>query len=411
MKKPNFTPIHFLLLILIIFTGMQRANADDTTSGDMLPTLNKQQPGIIPDAPNLNAQAYLLIDANSGKILVEQNADERRTPASLTKMMTMYVASIALKSGQINLADKVRVSRKAWQTGGSKMFVREGQLVTVEDLVRGVIIDSGNDASIALAEYIAGSEKSFVDLMNQQAQVLGMNNTQFADSTGLKSEDQYSTARDMAVLARALVLNFPDHYAWYKEKWFTFNGIKQANRNRLLWRDNTVDGIKTGHTDKAGYCLVSSSVKDNMRLIGVLMGSPNDSVRADASQRLLNFGYRFYETTRLYQPKQSISDVQVWQGNKDKIAVGVANDVYITIPRGTYKQLNINVETNPYLTAPIKQGDNLGKVVIKLNDNIITEQPVIALSDVPVGGWWTRMKDSVRLATKRWFAGDNDEKA
>lgn len=312
------------------------------------PTVTNK-PLVTPAPPILNAKAYILIDVNSGKIIAEKNSEERLPPASLTKMMTLYVISNALHHEQIHLADNVRVSRDAWKIGGSRMFIKEGQQVAVEDLLKGIIVDSGNDACVAMAEHVGGTENSFTDLMNQQAQNLGMKNSHFTDSTGLPDPNLYTTAKDLAILGRALIIDFPQYYDWYKQKWFTYNGIRQPNRNRLLWRDNQVDGIKTGHTNEAGFCLVSSAKRDNMRLLAVVLGEPSDSSRADDSEKLLNYGFRFFETHQLYKSGQSISELPLYKGQVDKVNVGLNEDQYITIPTGQYQRLNISTKVPSFL--------------------------------------------------------------
>ncbi|MBI2785121.1 MAG: D-alanyl-D-alanine carboxypeptidase [Legionella longbeachae] len=361
------------------------------------------KPLVTPAAPIINAKAYILIDVNSGKIIAEKNSEERLPPASLTKMMTLYVISNALHHDQIHLNDNVRVSRDAWKIGGSRMFIKEGQQVPVEDLLKGIIVDSGNDACVAMAEHVGGTENSFTDIMNQQAQNLGMKNSHFTDSTGLPDPNLYTTAKDLAILGRALIVDFPQYYDWYKQKWFTYNGIRQPNRNRLLWRDNQVDGIKTGHTTEAGFCLVSSAKRENMRLLAVVLGEPSDSSRADDSEKLLNYGFRFFETHQLYKSGQSITDLPLYKGVAEKVAVGLNQDQFITIPTGQYQRLSITTKIPSHLEAPIKKGDKVGELVVQFDTNILSTRPLYALQDVHAGGFYTRTKDSVRLAFKRWF--------
>ena len=366
------------------------------------PTVTNK-PLVTPAAPLLNAKAYILIDVNSGKIIAEKNSEERLPPASLTKMMTLYVVSNALQHEQIHLTDLVRVSKEAWKIGGSRMFIKEGQQVPVEDLLKGIIVDSGNDACVAMAEHIGGTENSFTDLMNQQAQNLGMKNSHFTDSTGLPDANLYTTAKDLAILGRALVVDFPQYYEWYKQKWFTYNGIRQPNRNRLLWRDNQVDGLKTGHTNEAGFCLVSSAKRDNMRLLAVVLGEPSDSSRADDSEKLLNYGFRFFETHQLYKTGQSVTELPLYKGTADKISVGLNEDQFITIPTGQYQRLNVSTKIPSYLEAPIKKGDKVGDLVVQFDNNVVATRPVYALQDVESGGFFTRMKDSIRLTFRSWF--------
>ena len=374
------------------------------TSDIIRPTTAHSNPMITPTPPTLNAKAYILIDVNSGKIIAEKNSEEKLPPASLTKMMTLYVLSNALKNEQIHLQDTVRVTQEAWKTGGSRMFVKAGQQVPVEELLKGIIVDSGNDACVAMAEHVGGGESGFSDIMNQQAQNLGMTNSHFTDSTGLPNPKLYTTAKDLAILGRALINDYPEYYHWYQQKWFTFNGIRQPNRNRLLWRDSQVDGVKTGHTSEAGFCLVSSAKRDDMRLLAVVLGSPSDTVRADDSERLLNYGFRFFETHQLYKAQKPITELPLYKGKTDKISVGLQEDQYVTIPSGQYQRLTINTKVPKYLQAPLKKGDKVGDLLIQYDNATVSNQPLYALQDAPKGGFFTRMKDSLRLTFKGWFS-------
>lgn len=351
------------------------------------------QPTLTPIAPIINAKAYLLMDANSASILASNNIDERVAPASLTKMMTSYVISVALKQGQIHLDDLVTVSESAWKTGGSKMFVKVGDKVSVRDLMQGIIVDSGNDASVAMAEYIAGSQESFVHLMNQEALRLGMEHTHFVDVDGLPDANHYTTTRDMAILARALILDFPEDYKWYSQKWFVYNGIKQPNRNRLLWRDADIDGIKTGHTEDAGYCLAASGQKNGMRLITVVMGAPSDALRAQDSQKLLTYGFRFFESQKLYTANTRLASPRIWFGQRSQLNVGLVHDLYATLPVGHNKTPTTNMTFKPDLKAPLKKGDVVGQIDVVLNDNSIGSAPLVALEDLPKGGLWRSLVD------------------
>lgn len=394
------------MLVLASLLGSTSVWANDTLTGSINnppPTSIQDKPLITPSAPTLNAKAFILIDADSGKIIAEKSSDERLPPASLTKMMTLYVISNALHNKQIHLEDNVRISHDAWKTGGSRMFVKDGQNVSIEELLKGIIVDSGNDACVAMAEHLGGSEQGFSDIMNQQAQSLGMINSHFTDSTGLPDPEHYTSAKDLAILGRALVNEFPEYYHWYKQKWFSFNGIRQPNRNRLLWRDSGVDGIKTGHTNEAGFCLVSSAKRKNMRLLAVVLGEPSDSSRADDSERLLNYGFRFFETHELYKGGQKISEVPLYKGQTNILTVGVLQNQYITIPSGQYQRLSVNTKIPQYLQAPIKKGDKVGELLITFDGNIIATQPLYALESIEQGGIYVRMKDAVRLAFKRWF--------
>ena len=395
--------LNSLLLIIFLFNA-PLSHAEDSlpeAAAPAAPTLNK--PLMTPSPPAINAKAFILIDVNSGKIIAEKNSEERLPPASLTKMMTLYVISNALHNEQIHLKDNVHISREAWQIGGSRMFVKEGQEVSIEDLLKGIIVDSGNDACTAMAEHLGGSEQGFADIMNQQAQSLGMAASHFTDSTGLPDENHYTTAKDLAILGRALINDFPEYYENYKQKWFTFNGIRQPNRNRLLWRNSQVDGIKTGHTNEAGFCLVSSALHDNMRLLAVVLGSPNDTARADDSERLLNYGFRFFQTHELYKANQPITEINVYKGTVDKLPVGLLKPQFITIPNGQYQRLSIKTKVLQNLEAPIQKGDKIGELVIEFDNKVIDTHPIYALNAIESGGFFARTADTVRLALKNWF--------
>lgn len=404
------TLTRFLPKILLISACALSASinaAEDTLSSGNIntppPASIQDKPLITPSAPTLNAKAYILIDTDSGKIIAEKNPDERLPPASLTKMMTLYVISNALHNKQIHLEDNVRISHDAWKTGGSRMFVKDGQTVSIEDLLKGIIVDSGNDACVAMAEHLGGSEQGFSQIMNQQAQSLGMTNSHFTDSTGLPDPEHFTSAKDLAILGRALINEFPEYYHWYKQKWFSFNGIRQPNRNRLLWRDSGVDGVKTGHTNEAGFCLVSSAKRNNMRLLAVVLGEPSDSNRADDSERLLNYGFRFFETHELYKGGQKISEVPLYKGKSNALTVGVLQNQFITIPSGQYQRLSVNTKIPQYLQAPIKKGDKVGELLVTFDGNLIATQPLYALDTIEQGGIYVRMKDALRLTFKRWF--------
>lgn len=350
-----------------------------------------------PAPPKIAGTGHLLIDFHSGHVLSEHNANQRLEPASLTKLMTAHVVFSELAQGNLKLTDEVSISEKAWKTGGSKMFIEVGKKVSVLNLLKGMIIQSGNDASIALAEHIAGSEAVFASVMNTQAQKLGMYNTNFVNATGLPDPDHYTTAEDMAKIAIATIRDYPEYYKWYSEKTFMFNNIKQHNRNKLLWRDKSVDGLKTGHTEAAGYCLVSSAARENMRLISVIMGTNSEKQRADESIKLLNYGFRFFETHKLYNAGDQLKQAKVWKGEIDQIAVGLQQDLYITIPRNQYKNLDASVHLNSQLTAPIRKGEQIGEITVTLESNEIAIKPLIALRDVNEGGFFSRMLDNVMM--------------
>ena len=361
----------------------------------------------VPSAPQLAAASYILMDFNSGRILVEHNADQRVDPASITKLMTAYVVFSELDQGNISLPETVPVSEKAWRTGGSRMFIEPDMQVSVEDLVRGMVIQSGNDASVALAEHVAGSEEAFASLMNHFSEQLGMTGTHFVNATGLPDPDHYTTARDVAVLSLATVRDFPDYYAWYAEKEFTFNNIRQHNRNTLLWRDPAIDGLKTGHTEAAGYCLAASAKRDGMRLISAVMGSASESTRASESQTLLNYGFRFFETVQLYQGGQELARARVWKGLTEDVALGIAEELFVTIPRGRYDELEARVEVQPELTAPLAAGDAVGAIRVVLGDETVASRDLLTLAPVEEAGFFGSMMDSMTL----WFDGlfDDDE--
>ncbi len=351
----------------------------------------------VPAAPELAAKAYVLMDAASGNVLVENNGDQRLPPASLTKLMTAYIATLEIRRGQIAETDKVMVSEHAWRTGGSRMFIKVGTEVSLGDLLHGIIIQSGNDASVATAEHIAGSEDAFADMMNTTAEKLGMTGSHFMNATGLPNPEHYSTAHDMARLARAIIYEDPAHYAIYSQKEFFWNNIKQPNRNLLLWRDKTVDGLKTGHTDEAGYCLVASAVRDGMRLIAVVFGTNSEQARAAETQKLLTYGFRFFETQTFYQKGAELAQGTVWKGATRQVKAGLAEDLTMTLPRGQLKKLAASMTMNPQLVAPIKQGDVIGKVEVKLDDKVVHSADLIALEPVDEGGFFRRVWDSIRL--------------
>lgn len=346
---------------------------------------------LIPKAPEVDASSYVLMDATSGQIIIEHNAYERLPPASLTKMMTAYIAEAEISSGNISMKDKVRISVKAWQMGGSRMFVREGTEVSVEDLLRGIVIQSGNDASVAMAEYIAGSEDAFADLMNQHASRMGLTDTHFVNATGWPADNHYSSAHDMAILAHHIIRDYPQHYGMYAEKSFTYNNITQQNRNLMLWRDDRVDGLKTGHTEEAGYCLVASAVDGDMRLISVVMGTDSEAARARETQKLMTYGFRFFETYKAYSEGDALTNVRVWMGTDNQLDLGPAEDLVLTIPRNSHDQLKAEMTVNPDVTAPISKGDEIGKVIIRLDGDVMLEKPLVALNDVEQASIFKRL--------------------
>jgi D-alanyl-D-alanine carboxypeptidase (penicillin-binding protein 5/6) len=354
-----------------------------------------------PPPPTIAASAYLLQDFHTGRVLAENNADAKLAPASLTKIMTVYVVFRELVNGHLHLDDMATISEKAWKTSGSRMFVDLGNQVRVEDLLKGVIIQSGNDASVALAEHVAGNEATFADMMNQHATRLGMTNSHFKNSDGLPMEDHYTSARDLAILTAALIREFPDYYRWFSQKEFTFNKITQHNRNQLLSRDESVDGVKTGFTDDAGYCLVASAIREDMRLISVVMGAKSANARANENQSLLNYGFRFFESHRLYEGKKPLNEARIWKGADKTIPLGLAEDLYATIPRRQYGDLKGVITVDKKITAPVKEGTKLGSVKVTLKDQVINEKDLVALKTVEQGNIIQRLSDSVLMMMEK----------
>ncbi|MDX1492014.1 MAG: D-alanyl-D-alanine carboxypeptidase family protein [Pseudohongiellaceae bacterium] len=361
---------------------------------------------IIPRPPQIAASSYILMDAKTGKVIVEENADDQLPPASLTKIMTAYIAEVEIDNGNMSLDDEVHISEKAWRTQGSKMFVDVNSRVRVEDILRGIIIQSGNDAAVAMAEHLAGSEDAFADMMNQHAQLLGMENTFFMNASGLDTEDAYNimSARDLAILARATINEHPDHYDIYSEREFTYNGIRQPNRNTLLFRDRNIDGMKTGWTTAAGYCLVASGERDGMRLISVVMGTASEDARAAETQKLMTYGFRYFETHKLYDAAQVISETKVWSGKQNVVDLGITEDVTITIPRGQADSLEANMSIDETITAPIEAGQVLGSVDIVLGDETLYHGDVVAMQAVEKAGIFKRLIDFLTLFFTNLFS-------
>lgn len=350
-----------------------------------------------PAPPALDAKAFIVQDFQTGKVLAEGNADEKLAPASLTKIMTVYVVFKELANGHLHLDDLATISKKAWGTSGSRMFIEVNAQVKVEDLLKGVIIQSGNDASVALAEHIAGDESTFADLMNQHAVRLGMKNTHFKNADGLPIEDHYTSARDLAILTSALIKEFPQYYPWFSQKEFTFNNIVQHNRNLLLSRDSTVDGVKTGYTEEAGYCLVASALRNDMRLISVVMGTKSASARAVENQNLLNYGFRFFESPRLYEGKTSLSESKTWKGDAQTVPLGLAESLYVTVPRGGASEVKTAIHVNAPIIAPFKEGDKFGTVEVTYKDKMIDQKDLVALKTVGEGNMFRRLLDGVLM--------------
>ena len=380
MAFKTVTRTLFLVFSLLLMSGQASAQAV-----------------LIPSPPQIAGSSWVLMDPLSGRVIMEHNSNERLPPASLTKMMTAYIVERELDEGRISMSDMVPISVKAWRTEGSRTFVQEGTSVSVEDLLKGVIIQSGNDASVALAEFVAGSEGAFVDIMNQQAQLLGMKDTHFENAPGLPSADHFSTAYDLAVLARHIIQDYPENYPLYAQKHFTYNNIRQPNRNSLLWRDDSVDGLKTGHTEEAGYCLVASAKRGETRLIATVMGTSSSEARAQEVQKMLNYGFRYFETERLFRAGQELMASRVWGGQADEVSVGMPEDVYVTIPRGSREQLESVVDLDSVIKAPIKVGDELGRVRVVLDGETLVDESVLALTEVPEGGLFKRIWDAIKL--------------
>lgn len=368
--------------------------------------LTAQAATIVPSPPQLSAKAYLLIDAVSGEVLAEQNADMPLPPASLTKMMTSYILAKEITEGRISESDTVTISENAWSQnplfkGSSLMWIEPGTEVSIADLQRGVIISSGNDATVAVAEHIAGSEAVFAQMMNANAEKLGMVDTYYVNSHGLPDPNHVTTARDLAILAKAMILEHPDQYAIYKEREFTYNNIRQYNRNTLLSEDGSVDGLKTGHTEEAGYCLVASAERRGMRLISVVLGTDSKSRRKNETRSLINYGFRFFETSTVYAPMTELEKPRVWKGAEDYVSVGIEHETILTLPRGKEKHVDTQVELNEDLEAPLVKGERVGTVRLSLDGETVFKGPVVALVPVEPGGFFARLWDTVLM----WVAG------
>ena len=382
----------FILVFTLIFTALF-ANAEES---DIL----------TPAAPKIAASSFILMDYYTGKILAENNADIKLAPASLTKIMTVYVAFREIASEHLKLDDLATVSQNAWQTGGSRMFLEVNNKVSIEDLIKGIVIQSGNDAAVALAEHIAGSESTFAEMMNQHAARLGMLNSHFEDSNGLPAENHYTSARDLAIVTKAIIDEFPDYYRWFSQKEFTYNKITQHNRNQLLSRDETVDGVKTGFTDDAGYCLVASAVRENMRLISVVMGTSSANARANENQNLLNYGFRFFEGHKLYEAKKQLAEARVWKGEIQNVPLGLAKDLNVTIPRRHYADLKAEMTVDKKVSAPITEGMKLGTIKVTLKNDVVATADLVALKAVEQGNIFQRLYDNILMMKEK----SNDKK-
>ncbi len=378
VRKP---PLAALLSILALLLASVAAHADV----------------LVPNPPSIAASGYILIDAETGTVLAEDNADASLPPASLTKIMTSYVAAGELEAGRIQPTDMVPVSVRAWSMEGSRMFIREGTKVAVEDLLKGIVIQSGNDASVALAEYIAGTEDAFADMMNRTAEAIGMQASHFVNATGLPAEEHYTTARDLSLLAQRLIADHPDHYRLYSQKEFEYNNIRQRNRNRLLWRDRYVDGIKTGHTSVAGYCLVASAVRNDMRLISVVLGTRSDDARMRETQKLLAYGFRYFQTQRLFGDDETLHTAKVWMAPVDSVRVGLKRGVTLTFPRGHLDDIEREMDIDATLKAPLAYGDEVGELRIMLDGKVLERRPLVVLEDVPPAGFFVRLWHTIYL--------------
>jgi len=407
-KNPHMTMKSKIILMLALLLSL------GSTLAQVPPVpapASKTDTPPVPAPPQLTAGSYILIDFNSLDVLVEHNPDQRLEPASITKLMTSYVVFKELSKGKIKLDDTVIVSESAWRMGGSRMFIDPTMTPTVQELIRGMIIQSGNDACVALAEHIAGTEQAFADLMNHYAQALGMTGSHFQNSTGWPGDEHYMTARDVAILSAAIIREFPDYYPFYAEKEFTFNGILQHNRNSLLFKDPTSDGLKTGHTENAGFCLAGSAKRDGMRLISVVMGSASESARATDSQSLLNYGFRFYETVQLYQARTELASGKVWKGTADRVPLGLTEPLFVTIPRGRYGELDAQVKLLPELTAPLAADQVVGSIAVKLEDKVVASRDLVSLNAVEEAGFFGRTWDGLRLWVGGLFGDDEDDAA
>ena len=390
-------PLLALLVALAGCSGKDAAGPDAAAPAAAQPPAAPQTQ--IPPPPELKARSYIVLDHDSGRVLAALEPDSRQEPASLTKLMTAYGVFHALKEGRIKLTDMVTISEHAWKMEGSKMFVEVGKQVSVENLLQGMIVQSGNDATVALAEFVGGTEATFVQMMNTYAKQLGMTGSHFTNTAGMPDPEHYVTARDIAVLASALIHEFPEYYKWYSQKEFTWNGITQQNRNGLLWRDPTVDGVKTGHTESAGYCLVTSAKRDGMRLVSAVLGTDSMRAREDASEALLGYGFNFFETRRLYAAGEPLTTARVWKGTAAEVGLALNRDLYITGQRGHMGSVQAAFELPERLVAPLSAQTPIGKVNIVVDGATIATHDLYPAADVPQGGFFRRMIDTVRL----WF--------
>ena len=395
-----FRVLSRFLLLLILFSAVS-LQAQTQKPTPLPAPAQAREP--IPGPPQLPVRGYLLLDFHSDRLIVEKNGKLPLEPASITKVMSAYVVYRKLDEGSLRLTDKVVISHNAFSQEGSRMFLEKGSSISVADLLMGVVVQSGNDATVALAEHISGSEHAFADLMNEQAVALGLKDTHFVNSTGLPHPEHFTTAYDIALLIQGLIRDYPQHYRNYSIRSFTHNNIEQANRNKLLWQDESVDGVKTGHTSSAGFCLAASAERQNMRLISVVLGAANEKNRFSASQELLDYGFRYYQTHKLYDAGHALTEAQVWKGETGQLPLGFVNDVYVTIPRDRYKDMQASLRVNNAIEAPVKQGQQLGSVLIQLDDKNIAEVPLVALGSIAEAGFVGRMTDEVLLMINSLF--------
>ncbi|HSH48314.1 MAG TPA: D-alanyl-D-alanine carboxypeptidase family protein [Halomonas sp.] len=387
--------------LTILLAGLALVGSTLAQSPAPTPDAPPRPPVMIPRPPSLAASSWLLMDADSGRVLAEHNADERLPPASLTKLMTAYLVERELNSGNISADDLVPISEKAWRMGGSKMFIEVGTQVPVKELLHGIVIVSGNDASVAMAEYLAGGEAPFADIMNQHAARLGMRDSHFVNATGLPDPEHYSSARDLANLSIHIIEDYPEHYAIYAHKQFSYGGIEQPNRNRLLWRDSSVDGLKTGWTNEAGYCLVASAKREGMRLVSVVMGTSSEEARAQETQKLLSYGFRYFETLKLEDAGTELASPRVWGGVDNNLSVGVDTAVDVTVPRDRREEMTTDIVIQQDLQAPIQEGQVVGQMTVKLGNEVVDQRDLLALEPMEEGGFFKRLIDSIL----RFFTG------
>ena len=395
----------------LYFRALSRVSQIGLISLACLAVDARAAPNIVPDPPPISSKSYVLMATETGRILAQRDSTTPLPPASLTKIMTSYVAAVELAAGRISLADEVPISVKAWRTPGSRMFVREGTTVRLEDLLRGIIIQSGNDASVAVAEFIAGDEEAFGEMMNMHAKQLGLTASRFVNATGLPDDGHYSSARDLALLAAALIEKYPDHYSIYAERSFAYGDIEQPNRNKLLWRDKSVDGVKTGLTDAAGYCLVASAARDGTRLIVATMGAETDGQRFQDAQKLIAYGFRYFENRQLYQADEVLATPGVWFGSVDTVAVGVADALTVTLPRGRYDDLEAVLDLPGSVEAPIDVGAAIGTVRVTLDGDVLAEIPLLAQTAVAEANFFSRMGDGIYLFLRDLLGGGPEEPA